>query len=389
MRLTDAPALLLRCTGDDGHATESSLQQSSTENSILDIYEAVLRNGTMPVLRADKHAQFLMQSLDGLSQKFTSLDASRPWLVFWITQSLDLLGRLEMTTIGKEKQDAVPSQGEQLRLRVASTLLRCQHPQLGGFGGNPGQLPHLAPTFAAVLSLAVAAVEDAWRAVDRSRMYAFLMSVKQPDGSFIMHTGGETDVRGTYCALVVAHLLNIVTPELVRNCADFVQRRQMAMEGGFQGRPNKLVDGCYSFWVGGLFPLLRAARSRQAPAADATGGDYLYDREMLQEYLLHCCQAKRGGLRDKPEKSQDHYHTCYDLTGLALAQNYTVNRDDQEADGATEYRVAWYADDTQRVTLVDGENERLPAVHPVFQVRLERVVAVQDYFREPLSHSNA
>jgi protein farnesyltransferase subunit beta len=33
--------------------------------------------------------------------------------------------------------------------------------------------------------------------------------------------------------------------------------RQMRLEGGFQGRTNKLVDGCYSFWVGGVFPLLR------------------------------------------------------------------------------------------------------------------------------------
>lgn len=32
--------------------------------------------------------------------------------------------------------------------------------------------------------------------------------------------------------------------------------RQMRFEGGFQGRTNKLVDGCYSFWQGALFPLL-------------------------------------------------------------------------------------------------------------------------------------
>lgn len=30
----------------------------------------------------------------------------------------------------------------------------------------------------------------------------------------------------------------------------------MKFEGGFQGRTNKLVDGCYSFWQGGAFPLL-------------------------------------------------------------------------------------------------------------------------------------
>lgn len=28
--------------------------------------------------------------------------------------------------------------------------------------------------------------------------------------------------------------------------------------GGFKGRTNKLVDGCYSWWVGGAFPLLEA-----------------------------------------------------------------------------------------------------------------------------------
>jgi protein farnesyltransferase subunit beta len=28
--------------------------------------------------------------------------------------------------------------------------------------------------------------------------------------------------------------------------------------GGFKGRTNKLVDGCYSWWVGGAFGLLEA-----------------------------------------------------------------------------------------------------------------------------------
>jgi protein farnesyltransferase subunit beta len=28
--------------------------------------------------------------------------------------------------------------------------------------------------------------------------------------------------------------------------------------GGFKGRTNKLVDGCYSWWIGGSFPLLEA-----------------------------------------------------------------------------------------------------------------------------------
>ena len=31
-------------------------------------------------------------------------------------------------------------------------------------------------------------------------------------------------------------------------------------------------------------------------------------------------QDHRGGLLDKPGKSRDFYHTCYTLSGLALAQ---------------------------------------------------------------------
>ena len=31
---------------------------------------------------------------------------------------------------------------------------------------------------------------------------------------------------------------------------DWLMKRQMSFEGGFSGRSNKLVDGCYCFWVG-------------------------------------------------------------------------------------------------------------------------------------------
>lgn len=187
-------------------------------------------------------------------------------------------------------------------------------------------------------------------------MYRFLLSLKQPDGSFIMHEGGEVDVRcvpnissergagadllarigsGCYCALTAAVLLNILTPDLASGTASFIASCQtyegglaaaahpfvhdpshpaplgeahggyafcaaaswsmlrvfsdptspcfaeapldlaraeldirallrwsaflqaMPIEGGgFRGRTNKLVDGCYSWWCGGLFPIV-------------------------------------------------------------------------------------------------------------------------------------
>ena len=48
----------------------------------------------------------------------------------------------------------------------------------------------------------------------------------------------------------------------------------------------------------------------------------LYNARALRLWLLKCCQAGRGGLRDKPGKPVDYYHTCYCLSGHAACQAY-------------------------------------------------------------------
>ena len=35
------------------------------------------------------------------------------------------------------------------------------------------------------------------------------------------------------------------------------------------------------------------------------------------------CLQTRGGLRDKPGKAPDYYHTCYCLSGLSSSQHYS------------------------------------------------------------------
>ena len=44
------------------------------------------------------------------------------------------------------------------------------------------------------------------------------------------------------------------------------------MEGGFAGRTSKLVDGCYSFWQGGAFPILADLLRQQQAGRSAGGG---------------------------------------------------------------------------------------------------------------------
>jgi len=85
-----------------------------------------------------------------LPQGYTSLDASRPWLLYWVLHSFALLGG-ELDRPGKA--------------RVVELLAACQAPG-GGFGGGPGQVPHLAPTYAAVCAL-VYVGEEGFDVVDR------------------------------------------------------------------------------------------------------------------------------------------------------------------------------------------------------------------------------
>lgn len=45
-------------------------------------------------------------------------------------------------------------------------FFRCQSPD-GGFGGGPGQFPHLAATYAAVNALVILGTEEAYNVIDR------------------------------------------------------------------------------------------------------------------------------------------------------------------------------------------------------------------------------
>ena len=97
----------------------------------------------------------------------------------------------------------------------------------------------------------------------------------------------------------------------------------MIKEGGFNGRTNKLVDCCYSYWAGCVFNLL--AMSDKKYYFD---NELLYDQLSLQAYILFACQnSEDGGFRDKPGYFSDLIHSNYGIVGLMLSQkNQTENR---------------------------------------------------------------
>jgi len=129
--------------------------------------------------------------------------------------------------------------------------------------------------------------------------------------------GNEAHGGYTFCAVAASLIINkshlIDRKKLVEWCV----YRQMDYEGGFQGRTGKLVDACYSFWQGALFPLIHTWIKYESEDDER----WLFRQKSLQQYVLVCCQDKTGGVIDKPGKSRDFYHTCYGLSGLSIAQH--------------------------------------------------------------------
>lgn len=190
---------------------------------------------------------FCLSSAHTLPSWATSLDASRPWLCFWIVHSLALLDQMESNA--------------DLMGQVARFLATCQS-VTGGFGGGPGQIPHLAPTYAAVMTLAEIGTPEAWDVIDRAALHRFLLSRKHPSGGFTMHDQGEignmrpgasfhgrcvadanpADIRGAYCALAAANLCAIASDDLRAGVGDWLRSCQ-TFEGGFGGEPGNEAHG--------------------------------------------------------------------------------------------------------------------------------------------------
>ncbi|KAJ6218520.1 hypothetical protein RDWZM_009677 [Blomia tropicalis] len=389
---------------DDGKPTHTSEEQKRVENLVDKLYRkrVELRNKQLLNLFRNEHICYLQDSLFmGLNERMAVLDSSRPWLVYWIAHSLALLGKQKFLRDNDYK--------------IVDFLKRCRSLD-GGYGGGPQQEGHLAATYAATNALITIGGAIAYESFDREAIRKFLLSMQQSDGSFTMHASGEVDIRGAYCALSVAKILNMPiysdcssssgqqekgdglfakTADWILSCQTYeggfgaapgheahggytfcgvatlvflnqlhrcnidalirwTANKQLQFEGGFSGRTNKLVDGCYSFWNGAVIPIIQTWLNK---SESKQFHQWLINQEALQKYILICCQDNRGGLWDKPGSSRDFYHTCYTLSGLSLAQNsFETN-----------------------IIVGDASNSVEP-MHPLFNVTLDCLAEAKEYF---------
>ena len=94
---------------------------------------------------------------------------------------------------------------------------------------------------------------------DISNSWRWLGNVKQADGGFQMAVGGEEDVRGAYCAMVMISLLGLPlelpldAPARANGLTTFLDglpeylSRCQTFEGGMSGAPQTEAHGAYAF----------------------------------------------------------------------------------------------------------------------------------------------
>jgi len=142
---------------------------------------------------------------------------------------------------------------------------------------------------------------SSWTGMDVGAASRYILASQSYDGAIGMRPGGESHGGTIYTALAALELMGTLPklrrkPDLVAWCVG----RQV---GGFQGRPNKDEDTCYSFWIGASLALL--------------GAGELTDLDALAVFAFNC-EGSHGGIAKCVGNHPDVLHSHYALAGLSL-----------------------------------------------------------------------
>ncbi|KAL9618835.1 MAG: hypothetical protein Q9160_006494 [Pyrenula sp. 1 TL-2023] len=278
-----------------------------------------------------------------------SLDTRKDELEYWHTEHLRLngvyWGLTALHLLGHS--EALP------RDPTIQFVLSCQNAD-GGFGAAPGHDSHMLYTVSAVQILATI---DALGDLDgeeqgRQKVAKYISSLQNKEtGVFAGDEWGETDTRFLYGALNALSLMGMLDVvnipkalSYVQSCQNFdgaygvspgaeshsgqvftcvgvlsivnrldlvdqdrlggwLSERQLP-HGGLNGRPEKLEDVCYSWWVLSSLAMI--------------GRLHWINREKLIQFILRCQDVQMGGIADRPGDMVDVFHTHFGIAGLSL-----------------------------------------------------------------------
>ena len=143
-----------------------------------------------------------------------------------------------------------------------------------------------------------------WEGMDAALASSYVLGSQAYDGALGLGPGMESHGGSTYTGLSALALMGYL-PQLqkIDSAIFWCKARQI---GGFQGRPNKDEDTCYSFWIGASLHLLGAGSLIDANAVGC---------------FAQCCEFVKGGLAKVPGNHPDVLHSYFALAGLSLTNS--------------------------------------------------------------------
>lgn len=172
-------------------------------------------------------------------------------------------------------------------------------------------------TYCAVASLSLLNRLDR---LDTSLTISFLNSCRNFDGGYGAVPGSESHGGNIFCCLSALAILNNCVFDGCESLVEWLVWRQLPC-GGFNGRPEKLPDVCYSWWILSSLATLNSIDRISKPK--------------LQEFILKCqdihsnstSDGDVGGFADRPGDVGDLFHTLFGLTGLSLIGHPQINEE--------------------------------------------------------------
>jgi geranylgeranyl transferase type-2 subunit beta len=156
-----------------------------------------------------------------------------------------------------------------------------------------GMLPHQRP--------------DEMPIMDMRAAMDYVKACQNFDGGFGVAPGAESHSGQVFTcvgALAIAGEIDSYLGEEGKNrLGAWLSERQLP-SGGLNGRPEKLVDVCYSWWV--LTSMAMIDRL------------HWIDKAKLTDFILQCQDPDQGGIADRPGDMVDVFHTCFGTAGLSL-----------------------------------------------------------------------
>ena len=287
--------------------------------------DVVIDKSVTTELLLKKHTEYLSKYAKNQdSFEYVMSEWLRASGVYWCLTALSLLNSHDI-----DKDD------------LYDFLTSCWNEESGGFGASEHHDPHILYTLSAVQILTMINRLDSF---DSNKIAQFIVNLQQPDGSFYGDEWGEVDTRFTFCGFAALALLGRLSDcdvdagvEFILKCKNFdgafgcipgseshagqvyccvgalsIAKRLHSIDteqlgwwlcerqlpsGGLNGRPEKLPDVCYSWWVLASLKII--------------GKVHWIDKDSLVRFILASQDIETGGFADRPGDCVDPFHTLF------------------------------------------------------------------------------